>query len=70
MTKIFQGVDNKDLKTYFFSHKNKGVKSSDISSLDVMSENVDESEWGGLSQFATKASDVVSKYMSEYLSEE
>lgn len=70
VTKIFQGVGNKDLKTYFFSHKIKGVKSSDISSLDVMSENVDESEWGGLSQFATKASDVVSKYMSEYLSEE
>ena len=70
VTKIFQGVENKDLKTYYFSHKAKGVRSSDISSLDVMSGNVDESEWGGLSQFATKASDVVSKYMSEYLSEE
>lgn len=67
---IFQGVGNKDLKTYFFSHKNNGVRSSDISSLDVMSGNLDESEWGGLSQFATRASDVVSKYMSEYLSED
>ena len=69
-TKIFQGVENKELKTYFFNHKKNGVNSLDISSLDVMSENVEESEWGGLSQFATKASDVVSKYMSEYQSEE
>lgn len=70
VTKIFQGVGNKSLKTYFFAHKKNGVNSLDISSLDVMSENVEESEWGGLSQFATKASDVVSKYMSEYQSEE
>lgn len=70
VTRIFKGVDNKDLKTYFFSHEKKGVKSFDISSLDVTSGNVGESEWGGLSQFATKASDVVSKYISNYLSEE
>lgn len=70
VAKIFQGVYLKDLKIYHFSHNNTGVRSFDISSLDVMSENVDESEWGGLSQFATKASDVVSKYMSKYLSEE
>lgn len=65
VTKIFKGVGNKDLKTYYFSHKKNGVESFDISSLDVLSDNVDESEWGGLSQFATKASDVVSKYLSE-----
>lgn len=70
VTRIFKGVGNKDLKTYFFSHEKKGVKSFDISSLDVTSGNVGESEWGGLSQFATKASDVVSKYISNYLSEE
>jgi hypothetical protein len=27
---------------------------------------MDESEWGGLSQFASRASDIVSKYMMKY----
>ena len=64
VTKIFQGLSDKELKTYYFSHTQVGVKSVDISALDVMSDSVEESEWGGLSQFATKASDVVSKYVS------
>ena len=66
INKIFEGVTDKKTKTYYFSHIGNGVKTFDISSLDVASDNMDESEWGGLSQFASRASDIVSKYMMKY----
>jgi len=66
INKIFEGVTDKRTKTYYFSHIGNGVKTFDISSLDVASDNMDESEWGGLSQFASRASDIVSKYMMKY----
>ena len=66
INKIFKGVTDKRTKTYYFSHIGNGVKTFDISSLDVASDNMDESEWGGLSQFASRASDIVSKYMMKY----
>lgn len=66
VSNIIKGVIGKDIRTYYFSHTKEGVKTSDISTLDVASEEIDEAEWGGLSQFASKASEVVSKYMAEY----
>ena len=36
----------------------------DISSLDVSSDDVDEADWGGLSQFASRASEVVSQVIN------
>lgn len=36
--------------------------STDITSLDLFSDNIDISEWGGLSSFSGKASEIVSKY--------
>lgn len=66
ISNIIKGVIGKDIHTYYFSHTKEGVKTSDISTLDVASEEIDEAEWGGLSQFASKASEVVSKYMAEY----
>jgi predicted ATP-binding protein involved in virulence len=64
--KIFKGIGNKDVKTFFFSHTKDGVRTQDISSLDIASLNANEAEWGGLSHFASKASQVVSKYMMLY----
>lgn len=64
--KTVKGAVSKDVRTFYFSHTKKGVVTDDISSLDVSSENMGEAEWGGLSQFASKASEVVSKYMAEY----
>ena len=61
-----KGAVSKDVRTFYFSHTKEGVVTDDISSLDVASENMGEAEWGGLSQFASKASEVVSKYMAEY----
>ena len=63
---FFDTIFDKSIKTYYFSRKDSGVTSVDISNLDVYSENVDISEWGGLSQFSTKTSEVISKYIAEY----
>ncbi len=60
-------VYEKDIKTYYFSRdESNKVVSKDISSLDVFSEDVAVNEWGGLTQFSSKANEVVSKYMAQY----
>ncbi|MCG2648520.1 ATP-binding protein [Alloprevotella tannerae] len=62
-SQIFEGLLSKQLSTYYFSRSGKGkVLSTDISSLDVGSENSAISEWGGLSQFSSKVADIVYKY--------
>ena len=56
-------VSTKTIKTYFFQRDSNGkVSTKDISSLDVDDDDTIISEWGGLSSFASKASEVVSKY--------
>ena len=59
------GLQEKELKTYFFSSDGGGVTSTDISSLDVENDNPLIAEWGGLSAFSGKASEVVGKYYQE-----
>lgn len=60
---IFEGLLEKQLRTYYFSRSANGkVSSADISSLDAASEDSAVSEWGGLSQFSSKVADVVYKY--------
>lgn len=66
VSKMLKKVVKKNVKTYFFSHTSQGAKSVDISALDASSMSIEEAEWGGLSQFASRASEVVSKYMDEY----
>lgn len=58
---IFSNIWDKEIKTYLFSYKGEKVETSDISSLDASSENSDISEWGGLSSFASKASEIISE---------
>lgn len=56
-------VSTKTIRTYFFQRNSDGkVSTKDISSLDVDDDDTIISEWGGLSSFASKASEVVSKY--------
>lgn len=63
----FSYLQDKGIKTYYFARKKKNlVESIDISDLDVSSDNIDMAEWGGISQFSSTASDIVSKYMAEY----
>ncbi len=61
--RIFDGLLDKQLSTYYFSRSENGkVVSIDISSLDAGSENSAIAEWGGLSQFSSKVADIVYKY--------
>lgn len=56
-------VSTKTIRTYFFQRNSDGkVSTKDISSLDVDDDDTIISEWGGLSSFASKASEVISKY--------
>ena len=60
-------IYEKGIKIYYFSRNTSGkVEAKDISSLDVYSEDVAINEWGGLTQFSSKANEVVSKYMAQY----
>lgn len=62
---MLEGIFDKDINTYYFTDKGEGVVSVDISSLDVGSDDTDISEWGGLSQFSGKTSDIVSQIINE-----
>lgn len=62
-SKMFDDIGKKKINTYYFHPGDDGgIVSSDISSLDAGDENTDISEWGGLSTFASKASEIVGKY--------
>lgn len=62
---IFAGIFDKSIRTYAFERKGEKVESIDISSLDALDEQPVVSEWGGLSSFATRASELVTKYCDE-----
>jgi predicted ATPase len=55
----------KKINTYYFSRTNNQVVVKDMSSLDANSEDTDISEWGGISSFASKATNIVSTYTSD-----
>lgn len=61
---LFDNFREKAIKTYYSAKQSSvdGVTFADISSLDAFSNDVDESEWGGLSSFAGKTSEIVSHY--------
>lgn len=61
---LFDGLKQKCIKTYYSANKDskEGVTFSDISSLDAFSDEIATSEWGGLSSFAGRTSEIVSKY--------
>jgi predicted ATPase len=57
-------ISTKKINTYYFDRVNGKVITKDISDLDAGSDDTDMAEWGGLSSFASKATDIVSKYLS------
>ena len=67
MNKIFNAVYNKQVNTFYFGRDTKTgkVTALDISSLDAFDDNPLVADWGGLSAFSTKVSDVVSKYAAD-----
>lgn len=61
--RLFENIiSKKTIKTFYFSREGNKVKSRDITTLDAASDDEAISEWGGLSQFSGKVTDVVSKY--------
>jgi len=59
--KMFTGILDKIINTYYFDNVNGQVNVMNISSLDAGSENVDIADWGGISSFASRAGEIVSK---------
>lgn len=61
---IFDDLQRKTIKTYYAGNQPDKWQSTfvDISSLDALSDDVDTSEWGELSSFSDKASEIVSIY--------
>lgn len=62
---MLQNFTEKNIRTYYFSRSegNGEVTTKDISSLDVMSDEIDLSEWGGIMGFSTRTNDAVSRYV-------
>ncbi|MFM7153517.1 MAG: AAA family ATPase [Bacteroidota bacterium] len=58
---IFKVSIDKEYKTWYFEREKDGIHVRDISTLDPGSENPDTANWGGLSEFASRAGEVVSK---------
>jgi hypothetical protein len=60
--KLFDGIlTNKKINTYYFERINEKVIAKNISDLDAGSEDLAMSEWGGLSSFSSKATDLIAK---------
>jgi energy-coupling factor transporter ATP-binding protein EcfA2 len=63
--KLFEGIiTGKQIKTFYFDRKNDKVVTKDISSLDAGSDDDGVANWGGLTDFASKVGDVVSRLMA------
>lgn len=64
MNKILKAVCDKKVNTFYFGRdaQTGKVTALDISSLNAFDDNPLIADWGGLSEFSSKVSDVVSKY--------
>ncbi|WP_448529521.1 AAA family ATPase [Raineya sp.] len=60
---LFKNIESKELKTFFFEHTPNGVVSKDISSLDAYSDDIAIAEWGNLTSFSSKASEIVAEFL-------
>jgi len=68
MTELFENIlQNKTFLTYYFDQQNDGVHVKDISSLDPGDLDTAIAEWGGLTSFSSRASEVVSQAAQEKL---
>jgi hypothetical protein len=68
ITELFENIlKNKKFSTYYFDQKEDGVEVRDISSLDPFDEDLSTADWGGLTSFSSKASEVVSHAVQDTL---
>jgi predicted ATPase len=57
-------IKEKTFATYYFDQSNDGVTIKNISTLDAGSDDRATSNWGGLTDFASKAGEIVSKLVA------
>ncbi|HNY01620.1 MAG TPA: ATP-binding protein [Bacteroidales bacterium] len=55
-----QVVNDSTFKTFFFNRTPDGVSVKDISSLDPANSEMEEADWGGLTSFSSRVSEIVS----------
>ncbi|WP_271252662.1 AAA family ATPase [Pseudanabaena sp. Chao 1811] len=68
ITELFENIlKNKKFSTYYFDQKEDGVEVRDISSLDPFDEDLSTADWGGLTSFSSRASEVVSQAVQDKL---
>ena len=68
MTALFENIlQNKTFSTYYFDQQNDGVHVKDISTLDPGDLDDAIADWGGLTSFSSRASEVVSNAVQEKL---
>jgi hypothetical protein len=66
MRDVFNAVlAEKTVNSFYFEPGEQGVTTRDISSLDPCSEYDSIADWGGITQFSSRASDVISRLMQE-----
>jgi predicted ATPase len=66
MTVLFKNIlKNKTFSTYYFDQQKDGVYVKDISSLDPGDLDSAIADWGGLTSFSSRASQVVSQAVQE-----
>lgn len=63
---LFHQLKNRTIRTYYSGKKEEdGVTFIDISTLDAFDPDKNIAEWGGLTSFAGKSSEIVSRYGNE-----
>ncbi|MBM3404328.1 MAG: ATP-binding protein [Bacteroidetes bacterium] len=55
----------KQINTFYFNYENKRVITKDISTLDAGSDDEFIANWGGITDFASKAGEIVSNLMTD-----
>jgi energy-coupling factor transporter ATP-binding protein EcfA2 len=65
LIKMLKVVLTKTIHTYYFDRSGKSVKVKNITSLDAGSEDKSIAEWGGLSSFSTKATELILKLAAD-----
>ncbi|MBC7411665.1 MAG: ATP-binding protein [Bacteroidia bacterium] len=63
--KLFKNIlTTKTINTFYFDRKDGKVTTKDISTLDAGNEDAAIAEWGGLSTFVSRATDIILKYQT------
>jgi len=63
---FFKELKQKCTRSYFFRIEKGKTRTKEISSLDAGDDSKDIAEWGGISEFASRATDTVSKIANDY----